>query len=135
MRRLMIMLLTLCPAPLLALELDCVAELACVTGAEAGCQKTEVPYALKVGRKTGAKVVMQTEDEERFYEFTRLKNADGLLLQASGGALGDDQGAGALSVFDDFRFVLTRHNRIVLGEDQTEVIAVSIHGTCKEPTP
>jgi len=140
MRMISILVLLFWPLGAAALELDCVATRACVSGAEVGCQDTEVPYSLKVGRKEGAKVVMTTEDDETFYEFARLPKAKGLLLQASGGALEDNQGAGALSVFDDYRFVLTRHSRIVLNPDDpdnetSEILSVSIHGTCEEPAP
>lgn len=134
MRGLPYLLALLWAAPAPALELDCVARLACVTDM-GPCQATEVAYSLKVGRREGDKVVLETQDEDPFYEFTRLPDAEGTLLQAAGGALDDGQGAGAMTVFDDFRFVLTRHSRIVLDAEtgEAQVVAISILGACEEP--
>lgn len=134
MRAILFLLAVTWAAPAAALELDCVARLACVT-AMGACEATEVPYGLKVGRRAGDKVVMTTEEDEQFYEFTRLPDAEGTLLQAAGGALEDGQGAGAMTVFADYRFVLTRHHRIVLDAETgtAEVVAISILGNCEEP--
>ncbi|MEX5728933.1 hypothetical protein Ga0609869_002286 [Rhodovulum iodosum] len=134
MRAILIALPILWAGPALALELDCTARLACVTTLGA-CEPAEVPYALKVGRRTGDKVVLTTPDDESFYEFTRLPDAAGTLLQASGGALEEGQGAGAMTVFDDYRFVLTRHSLVRLGADGVarEAVAITILGTCEEP--
>lgn len=118
-----------------ALELDCVATLACVSNMGA-CQETEVPYALRVGDDVGDKVVLDPGDGGAFYEFTRLAGSGGTLLQAAGGALAPDQGAGAMTVFDDFRFVLTRHSRIErdAAAESSDVVAISLLGICAEAT-
>jgi hypothetical protein len=116
-----------------ALSLDCVARLACVSTMGA-CQSAEVAYRLETGSKAGGKVVVTTAENERFYEFRRLPDADGVILQASGGALEPGQGAGALTVFDDLGFVLTRHSHLHLdGESRPgRAVAISILGSCEE---
>ncbi|ARC88817.1 hypothetical protein [Rhodovulum sp. MB263] len=121
------------------LRLDCVARQVCVSNIEPGrasCQQTELRYGLEVGRKTGAKVVMTPEGDQagRFYEFRRLPGHEGILLQASGGALEAGQGAGALTVFETLDFVLTRHSalRPEPEGDTVRAIAVDIYGSCAE---
>ncbi|MBK1634398.1 hypothetical protein [Rhodovulum adriaticum] len=135
MKAVPILLILLWAAPAAALELDCVARLACVSNLDAGkaaCQETEIAHRLSIGRKAGSKVIVTTDDGDKFYEFTRLEDREGLRVQATGGALEDDQGAGALSVFDTLDFVVTRHNQVALGDDEVQTIAVTIHGTCEE---
>ncbi|TDX33860.1 hypothetical protein [Rhodovulum visakhapatnamense] len=123
-----------------AVSLDCVARLTCVSNLDAGragCQPTELRYALEVGRKTGAKVVMTPEGADetgRFYEFRRLPGTEGVRLQASGGGLEPGQGAGVLTVFETLDFVLTRHDAVLLDPEggTPRAIAVTVHGTCAE---
>jgi len=112
--------------------LDCVAEHVCVARVDSVCDRIEVVYSLEVPREAGDKVVLTTEEGERFYEFRRLDDAAGVLLQAAGGALDDDQGAGAMTIFDDLGFVLTRHARIDAAEGAApgDPVAISIHGRC-----
>ncbi|WP_132546121.1 hypothetical protein [Rhodovulum euryhalinum] len=120
------------PAAAAPLALDCTAQRACVADLDAACETIGIIYALDVGADEGDKVVLTTGEGERFYEFRRLAGAEGVLLQAAGGALEPGQGAGAMTVFDDLRFVLSRHNRIALSEedDDLRAVSISIHGTC-----
>lgn len=116
-----------------AVQLDCTAELACVAGLDVQCDGIEVVYSLDTGEAEGDKLVMTTEEGERFYEFRRLADFEGVLVQGAGGALEPGQGAGALTVFDDMRFLLTRHSLIVLDPDEAAppMVAISISGTCE----
>ncbi|MBN2907205.1 MAG: hypothetical protein JXJ18_10900 [Rhodobacteraceae bacterium] len=134
MRAVILSLTLLGPLPAAALELDCVADLACVT-TMGDCQTTTVPFDLRVGDKVGDKVILTDEDGQSLYEFRRLADSDGTVLQASGGAMEAGQGAGAMSIFDDLRFVLTRHARLDLdaATGQSEVVAITIQGSCTEP--
>jgi hypothetical protein len=134
MRAIPTLLLLICwPAGLPALSLDCTARQACVTTMGA-CQQTEVGYRLDAEDKVGAKVVLTTDEQKKSYEFRRLVPAEGLRLQAAGGALDPHQGAGVLTIFDDLSFVLTRHQMLYLdGEGQPgSALAISILGRCEE---
>ena len=134
MRAILTLLLLICwPAALPALSLDCTALQACVT-AMGDCQETEVRYRLDAEDKVGAKVVLTTDEQEKSYEFRRLAHAEGLRLQAAGGALEPQQGAGALTIFDDLSFVLTRHQMLFFdGEGQPgSAVAITILGQCED---
>ncbi|TCP61412.1 hypothetical protein EV663_105130 [Rhodovulum bhavnagarense] len=135
--RVVLMLSVLCAGPAQAMELDCVARLACVSNLEVGeteCQKTSIAHGLTVGRDTGDKVIVSTPEGAQFYEFRRLPEREGLRVQATGGGLEDGQGAGALTVFDSLDFIVTRHSQVRLdpADDAVRTIAISIHGTCEE---
>ena len=113
--------------------LDCVAEMVCVTRVDSVCDKVDLSYAMEVPRKTGDKLILTTAEGERFFEFRRLDDAPGVLVQAAGGALEPGQGAGAMTVFDDLGFVLTRHSLLPLdgAGSPSSAVAITIHGRCE----
>lgn len=121
------------PAGAGPLALDCVAARACVANLDAVCDEIDVVYGLEVGAEVGDRLILTTEEGERFSEFRRLADAEGVLVQAAGGALDADQGAGAMTVFADLRFVLTRHSLIRMSatDPAPAAVAISIHGTCE----
>ncbi|GAA0292637.1 hypothetical protein GCM10008966_12050 [Rhodovulum strictum] len=113
--------------------LDCVADLACVTRLDSVCDAVGLGYAMELPRKAGDKLILTTAEGERFFEFRRLEDAPGVLVQAAGGALEPGQGAGAMTVFDDLSFVLTRHSLVPLdgAEAPSTAVAITIHGRCE----
>ncbi|WP_074218921.1 hypothetical protein [Rhodovulum sp. ES.010] len=120
------------PVAAAPIALDCEATRACVANLDAACDATRVSYQLDVGEEVGDKVVLTTDEGDRFYEFRRLAGAEGVVLQAAGGALESDQGAGAMTVFKDLRFVLTRHGLLALEGDEVPpaAVSISVFGTC-----
>ncbi|MCO8144383.1 hypothetical protein NHN26_04000 [Rhodovulum tesquicola] len=121
------------PAEAAPTMLDCTADLACVTRVDSVCDPVDLGYAMEVPRKTGDKLILTTAEGERFFEFRRLDDAPGVLVQAAGGALEPGQGAGAMTVFDDLGFVLTRHSLLPLdgAESPSSAVAITIHGRCE----
>lgn len=122
------------PALAGAAPLDCTAERVCVAGFEVTCEEIEVVYSLDPGKEAGDKLVMTTEEGERSYEFRRLADFEGVRVQGAGGALEAGQGAGAMTVFDDLSFLLTRHALVPAATDPDErmPVSISIHGRCEE---
>lgn len=117
-----------------AMELACTATRVCVAGLDVTCDEIAVDYRLDPGTAEGDKLVLTAGDGERFYEFRRLGQAEGVLVQAAGGALEPGQGAGAMTVFDDLRFVLSRQSLIAFGGEgdaPARAVSISLHGACE----